>query len=88
MCMSADPVIVPTVRPAWIEFEYLDEDAIVRKWNTRDNTDTNRMMNRVFQHEIAHTQGIINIDLVKDPSRIILDSNPSFYDKAEFTEVA
>ena len=25
MCMSANPIIAPTIRPSWIEFEYYDE---------------------------------------------------------------
>lgn len=28
MCMSANPVIAPVIRPAWIEFEYQDENGI------------------------------------------------------------
>jgi peptide deformylase len=86
-CMSASPIIVPTIRPSWIEFEYYDEDANLQKWNTKDDSAQNKMMNRVFQHEFAHMDGKINVDMVKDPSTIILESDPNFYDSAKFEEV-
>jgi peptide deformylase len=87
ICMSANPIIAPTVRHAWIEFEYYDEDGKLQQWNTKDDTDQGRIMNRVFQHEIDHMEGIINIDLVRDPKELILESDPDFYDTATFEEV-
>ncbi len=87
MCMSANPIIAPVVRPAWIEFEYLDENGEGQIWNTKDNTDLSRMMNRVFQHEIDHMDGIINIDLVNLPKELILESDPGYYNQAKFEKV-
>lgn len=87
ICMSANPIIAPTIRPAWIEFEYYDEQGNLKYWDTKDDTDFGRMMNRVFQHEIDHMDGIINIDKVKSPKDLILDSDPNFYDEAKFEEV-
>jgi len=87
MCMSANPIIAPVIRPAWIEFEYYDEKGKLQHWTTKDDTETGRMMNRVFQHEIDHMDGIINIDIVASPKELILDSDPDFYTTAKFEEV-
>lgn len=87
MCMSANPVIVPATRPSWIEFEYYDEKGEKKFWDTKDDTDVGKMMNRVFQHEFDHMEGIINIDIIKDPREIILESDPDFYKNARFTKV-
>lgn len=87
MCMSLNPVIVPTIRPSWIEFDYYDEEGNFKHWDTKDDTDVGIMMNRVFQHEIDHMEGIINIDLIKNPREIILESDPDFYKNAKFEEV-
>lgn len=87
MCMSAVPIIAPVVRPAWIEFEYYHEKGSLNYWETKDDTDLGRMMNRVLQHEIDHMEGVINIDLVKSPRELILESDPSFYERARFEEV-
>lgn len=87
MCMSANPVIIPTIRPSWIEFEYYDEDGNLQEWDTKDNTEVGRMMNRVYQHEFDHMEGIINIDKVKNAAEIILESDPDFYKNAKFEEV-
>ncbi|MCL4417480.1 MAG: peptide deformylase [Actinobacteria bacterium] len=87
ICMSANPIIVPTIRPAWIEFSYYDEEGKLQYWNIRDNTYKGKIMNRVFQHEIDHMDGIINIDKVKDPKELILESDPKFYENAKFQEV-
>lgn len=87
MCMSAAPVIAPVIRPAWIEFVYFDEKGRVNLWNTRDNTPRNKMLNRIFQHEIDHLNGIINIDLVQSPRELILHSDPEFYKHAAFEEI-
>lgn len=83
MCMSAVPIIAPTVRPAWIEFAYFDEKGRKQYWNKKDDTDKGKMMNRVFQHEIDHMEGIINIDKVISKD-LILESDPAYYDSAEF----
>lgn len=88
ICMSANPIIAPVVRPAWIEFSYVDEQGRQQHWDTKDDTAQGRMLNRVFQHEIDHLDGIINIDIVSSPRELILDSDPSFYDRAGFEEVA
>lgn len=87
MCMSASPIIAPVVRPAWIEFLYSDENGEEKVWDTKDDTQNGKMINRVFQHEIDHLDGIINIDLVSSPKELILFSDPTFYDSAIFEEV-
>lgn len=87
MCMSANPIITPTVRPAWIEFEYYDEDGQLQYWTTKDDSDKGQLMNRVFQHEIDHMDGVINIDIVRNPKELILESDPEFYNTATFEEV-
>ena len=87
MCMSASPIIAPVVRPAWVEFDFYDEKGDLQHWHTKDHTDIGRMMNRVFQHEIDHMEGIINIDLVASPRELILESDPDFYKTATFEEV-
>lgn len=86
MCMSANPIIAPVVRPAWIEFEYVDEKGQKQVWNTKDLDKTSRIYNRVFQHEIDHMEGIINIDKV-DSKTLIFQSDPAYYDNAKFEEV-
>lgn len=87
MCMSAAPIIAPTIRPSWIEFDYYDENGTLNHWRTKDDSKMGLMMNRVFQHEIDHMDGVVNVDRVKDPRLLILESDPSFYDKAKFEEV-
>jgi peptide deformylase len=87
MCMSMFPVIAPVARPAWIEFEYFDENGKQQTWQTKDDTDLGRILNRVFQHEIDHMEGIINTDLVKSPKDLLLDSDPHFYENAAFKKV-
>lgn len=87
MCMSAVPVIAPVARPSWIEFEYFDAQGVLRKWMTKDKTDLGRILNRVFQHEIDHLDGIINLDRVNSPKELKLDSNPEFYKRARFESV-
>lgn len=86
ICMSANPIIVPVVRPAWIKFEYYDEQGNKQYWNRKDDTKEGRIYNRVFQHEIDHMDGIINIDKVSSKD-IILESDPNFYNTAKFEEV-
>lgn len=83
ICMSANPIISPVVRPSWVELEYYDESGKLQMWNNKKD----RILNRVFQHEIDHMYGIINIDLVKSPKELILESDPDFYKNAKFEEV-
>lgn len=78
ICMSANPIIAKVVRPEFIEFEYFDEDGDKHFWRDRD-----RILNRVFQHEIDHMEGIINIDLVSSRDLILLSDN-NFFKNARF----
>ncbi len=87
ICMSANPVIVPLARPAWIEFEYYDEFGNLQNWKTKDDTEQGRVLNRVFQHEIDHMEGIINIDLVESSKELLLHSDPNFYKTAKFEKI-
>ncbi len=87
MYMSTTPIIAPVIRPSWIEFEYFDEMGELQFWSTKDNTPANKMLNRVFQHEIDHLNGIINIDRLKSPKDLILHSDPQFYNLATFEEI-
>lgn len=87
MCMSANPIIAPTVRPSWVEFEYYNELGEKHEWDTKDDTDTGRMMNRVFLHELDHMDGIINIDKVENAGGLIIESDPEFYTHASFEKV-
>lgn len=86
MCMSANPIIARVVRPSWIEFEYYDEKGKKQEWNMKSNTKEGKLYNRVFQHEIDHMDGIINIDKVAS-KELILESDPRFYDTATFEQV-
>jgi peptide deformylase len=86
ICMSANPLIAPVVRPSWIEFSYYDEKGEKQCWNTKDDTKEGRIYNRVFQHEIDHMDGIINIDRVQS-NKLIFESDPLFYEKAKFKKV-
>jgi len=87
ICMSANPIIAPTIRPAWVEFDYYDEKGNLKHWKKKDNDKIGRIMNRVFLHEFDHFEGIINVDKVKSPKELILESDPKFYDNAGFEEV-
>jgi peptide deformylase len=87
ICMSANPIIAPVIRPAWIAFDYYDERGEKYHWETKDDTEQGRILNRVFQHEIDHLDGIINVDIVSSPHDLILDSDPTFYDRVTFEEV-
>lgn len=80
ICMSANPIIARVIRPEFIEFEYLDENGEKQIWNDRD-----RLLNRVFQHEIDHMEGTINIDLVESKDLILL-SDPKFFKNAKFVK--
>ncbi len=86
VCMSANPIIAPVVRPSWVEFDYYDEKRKRQKWNVKDTTKAGKIMNRVFQHEIDHMEGIICIDKVSSRD-LILESDPKFYKNAKFQEV-
>ncbi len=86
ICMSANPIIAPLKRPCWIEFEYLDENGNKQIWNKKDNTKEGKILNRVFQHEIDHMEGIINIDKVPS-NQLFFESDPAFYKKAKFEQV-
>lgn len=81
ICMSANPIIAHVKRPEWIKFSYLDEFGNMKIWNKKS-----RILNRVFQHEIDHLNGIVNIDLVKSRD-LILDSDPKFFKRAKFIEI-
>lgn len=81
ICMSANPIIAKVTRPEFIEFEYLDENGEKQFWKDRD-----KLLNRVFLHEIDHMEGIINIDLVSSKDLILL-SDPNFFKNAEFIKV-
>ncbi len=82
ICMSANPIIAKVTRPSYIEFEYLDENGIKQEWRDQEN----KILNRVFQHEIDHMEGIINIDLV-DSIDLIMLSDSKFFKNAEFEEI-
>jgi peptide deformylase len=86
ICMSASPAIAPVVRPAWIEFEYYGETGKKQYWDKKANDLPGKIYNRVFQHEIDHMDGIINIDLVES-KEIIFESDPGFYKNATFTTI-
>src|SRR5205814_9459462 len=58
ICMSVTPIVAPTIRPGWIEFEYFDEFGEKKYWDTKDKTKQGRILNRVFQHEIDHMEGL------------------------------
>lgn len=86
-CMSLNPLFVPVVRPSWVEFDYYDEEGNLHKWNTKDKDLQGKIMNRVFQHEIDHMEGILNIEKAHSLKEVILESDPDFYTKAKFEEV-
>lgn len=79
ICMSANPIIARVVRPSYIEFEYLNENGEKKVWNDHED----QLMNRVFEHEIDHMEGIINIDLVPSKDLILL-SDPKYFKNAKF----
>lgn len=85
-CMSANPAIAPVVRSAWIEFEYYDEKGMKQYWKRKADDQAGMMYNRVFQHEIDHMDGIINLDFTI-PKSITFWSDPDFYKNAKFEAV-
>ncbi len=76
ICMSANPIIAMLKRPAWIKVKYLNEAGEEKIWDNEKDF----IINRVLQHEIDHTNGIINIDLVPS-DKLILDSDPKLFIK-------
>lgn len=86
MCVSAVPAIAYVTRSAWVEFSYYGEDGKQHIWDIKAEDTLGKMYNRVFQHEIDHMYGIINIDLI--PSKeIFYESDPDFYKTATFQKV-
>lgn len=86
VCMSAEPIIAPVVRPSWVEFEYFDGAGRRKKWAIKDKTKRGKILNRVCLHELDHLDGIVNIDRVSSQELMIL-TDPKFYDKATFEKV-
>ncbi len=86
ICMSANPLIARVVRPAWIEFEYYTQQGEKKVWKRKAGNTQEKMYNRVFQHEIDHMDGIINIDTVQSKD-LIFETDPTFYGKATFKEI-
>lgn len=86
-CMSLSPLIVPVIRPAWIEFEYFDQNGNKKIWTKKDNTKLNRGLNRVFQHEIDHLLGILCIDKATDIKDLFLWSDPKFYQSNRYEKI-
>jgi len=84
-CMSASPLFAKVKRPAWIEFEYYDEKGIKKYW--KEKGEKSLLLNRVFQHEIDHMNGIINIDCV-DSKDLVFGLDPKLYEKAKFEKVS
>lgn len=84
--MSEGPLFAPVIRPAWIEFSYYDEQGEKHLWNTKDTDLKSIVENRVFQHEIDHMDGIIFLDKALI-SELVLESDPTYYEKAIFDEV-
>lgn len=82
ICMSANPLIAKVTRPSWVRVAYLDEFGDKKVWIDKNN----KIINRVFQHEIDHLEGIINIDLVESKD-LILDSSPDFFKTAKFEKI-
>lgn len=87
LCMSTVPVIAFVIRPSWIEFDYFDEKGEKRHWETKDDTQQGKILNRVFQHEIDHLKGILNIDRINSPRDLVFHSDPKFYDNAVFEQI-
>jgi peptide deformylase len=81
ICMSSNPVVAKITRPSWVEVSYLNELGRKRIWDEKDDL----ILNRVFQHEIDHLDGILNIDLAR-PGDLIFDADPDFFKNAVFEE--
>jgi peptide deformylase len=87
ICMSANPLVAPVVRPSYVKVEYYDEKGNKRVWEEKDTTLENRMLNRVLQHEIDHLDGILCIDRVES-REIELESKLKAYAKKRFEKVS
>jgi|GEM_PF-222709 len=85
-CMSCNSLVASVIRPAWVEFNYLDGKGNRQKWVIKDDTDTGRIENRIVQHEIDHLHGILNIDKVKS-SELVFEKGKNYYASATFQEV-
>lgn len=85
ICMSANPLIARVSRPAWMEFDYYDENGELQLWKVKDDDTQGKLYNRIAQHEIDHMNDIINIDKVVARD-LIFEVDPSFYDNATFEE--
>lgn len=85
-CMSCGPLYAKVTRSSWIEFSYLDESGKKQFWNTKDTDQDGKIYNRIFQHEIDHMDGVVCLDKVAGVD-ILLESDPTFYQNAEFEEV-
>jgi peptide deformylase len=86
-CMSANSLVAPVVRPAWIRFTFYNERGEKLEWNRKDTTPHLKILNRVFQHEIDHLDGIINIDKVPSVS-LGFESFYGQYKDAKFEKVS
>lgn len=86
ICMSANNLIAPVVRPAWVEVEYLDEKGVRQYWQFKATSKEGLIENRIVQHEIDHLNGIINIDRV-DARELTFVSDSTFYANASFKKV-
>lgn len=85
-CMSANSLIAKVLRPAWIEFEYLNEEGEKEKWKVKDTNYEGKVANRIVQHEIDHLNGIINIDKVPSKS-LKFEMGTEYYGKERFQKV-
>lgn len=82
VCMSANPILVRVARAEWVKVRYFDGSGNKKIWQIKKNL----IVNRVFQHEIDHMEGIINIDLVRSKD-LILESDPKFFKNARFEKI-
>lgn len=85
MCMSLVPIIANVIRPAWIEFEYFDENGKKQFWQRKDDTKKGKSYNRVLQHEIDHLNGVMMIDKIESKD-IIFESDPNWHKNAKYEE--
>ncbi len=86
ICMSANNLIAPVIRPAWVEVEYFDEKGAKQYWQVKGTSKEGLIENRIVQHEIDHLNGIINIDRV-DARELTFVSDSTFYANASFKKV-
>jgi len=86
VCMSANNLIAPVIRSAWVEIEYRDEKGKEKIWDVKATTKQGLLENRIVQHEIDHLNGIINIDRV-DARELTFVSDYTFYANARFKKI-